>query len=326
MSDNTQTATNEDHDPEPLEPIYPPTQSDPIDKMRDVIGQANAAGRPNKIKVPEETWNAFMAMKPLPGLRPWKEAGFAALGLTAIVLGLWLVLSCFGCYSPDLSKTRYTCIAAAPLCPEGQACIDGCCGGGECRGMPMMSADMGGNTQQPDMTADLMPAPISIYTRGVAAPCKSRDGYRLENDVWACVGDFTGDPSAQCAQGYSPCMQNKATIGCDWLRTNTGGCFATAVRLAPYKEPVNTAAIGCGWNGHDDTISRGIAACGVCPTTAFLPICAGGFLRGVNCWEMTAPPSGSQTDFRCKPSNHLDSDYVSLYNRNPNWGIMCCPN
>jgi len=303
-----------------------PKPSDPMDKIRPQVTYVMSQSLPE--------WAKGMCVPPirgetgkttLPGRRPVKEV-IAALILLAFALCIaFAVCTMVGCYAPDLTNTHYICVEAAPLCPDNQKCINGCCGGGPCKGAPTMpQGDMGGA-----VVADLSSAfdmTISLYKRGMAPPCKSTDGYRLENDVWACVGAFGGDPVGQCNQGYSPCTSNRAPTGCDWIGSTRLGCFITGARLAPFKEPMNAATAACGWTGKDATVSRGLAACGVCPTTAPAPSCAGGFPRGINCYEQTTPPSQTQTEVRCPRVDGTDSDYVYTWNQNASWGILCCPN
>jgi hypothetical protein len=251
----------------------------------------------------------------------YKTSTKLILGVIVALFVLAGVAMMSGCYNPDLSKVKYKCDIAG-LCPDATACVGGWCGGpptgSETDAGMMASADMATNAPAPDMS-------IPLYKRTVAPPCKSMDGYRLENDVWVCVGTFTGDPSSQCNQGYAPCTGNIAPMGCDWLASQRLGCFVSGVRLAPFKEPINVATTGCGWTGKDATVSRGLAACGICPTTAAAPACAANFPHGVNCYEQTTPPSQTQTDFRCARFNGTDSDFIGVANQNPNWGILCCP-
>jgi hypothetical protein len=43
------------------------------------------------------------------------------------------LLSLASCYSPDLTKVRYTCDPANPFCPDGLSCVERCCGGPPCQ-------------------------------------------------------------------------------------------------------------------------------------------------------------------------------------------------
>lgn len=345
MSDNTQTATNEDHDPEPLEPSYPPmraiTCADPGGTGRTIPGWAtrqgeyrmlskeqeiqarmeqskqkdraeveayfDELGRKSEAKRRSQTEKDILAKyETLPGRRPWKEAGFAALGLTAMVLGLWLVLSCFGCYAPDLSKTRYSCVAAAPLCPEGQACIDGCCGGGECRGMPVMSADMGGNTQQPDMRS-----PIAYNWDPSANPiklsqCPSGYGYQISLAIVLCrIID----------QGNAPCLGG-------WRLADANPIPASECRKIPWGRFFGSphglsgmppTSMTWTWNNPQQGTIRYLAACG-------RPDAAGSFtIASTQGYDMvTACKQGNASDpatsLHCQASaTPGDADFAGVW-------------
>jgi len=266
-ADNTQ-----DHDPEPLEPSYPPLSTH----------------------------------RTLPGRRPWKEAGIA-LAILATILGLGLILSCFACYAPDLSKTRYSCVEAAPLCPEGQACIKGWCGG--------VGPDGGAVVDMAAKFDDMAQAPL--YTQGFSPGCASRYGIPLENGVYACPGTFARDPSGQCSPGYSVCMANKAPIGC----AKVSACFISSARISPWGFPYQQDVV-CQWTGSPVVWARGLGTCG-CGGVPVNVLC-GDFPKAYTCLNANKMPSG--TSFTCPWGSGGDSDFTELSNTDAKNGVLCCPN
>lgn len=91
----------------------------------------------------------------------------------------WLVLLAVGCYeAPDYSGTRFKCDDAHP-CPNGQACVNGVCGGTVEVDAPAseLGVECGGTTCGADQKccADLFGTPSCIalgaVCAGVAATC-----------------------------------------------------------------------------------------------------------------------------------------------------------
>lgn len=129
----------------------------------------------------------------------------------ALLMSLVLMV---GCYAPDLSRVRFACNPASPLCPDGLVCLPaGCCaacsGGfcGSCADVPTPTADMSGARDMVGTTADMVPSFVwdPMQPAGPAAGCASNLGWRLGSDkLWACPGNYNYPTwGQQCSAGYA---------------------------------------------------------------------------------------------------------------------------
>jgi hypothetical protein len=191
----------------------------------------------------------------LSGRRPVKEV-IAALILLALALCIaFAVCTMVGCYAPDLTNTHYSCVEAAPLCPENQKCINGCCGGGPCKGAPTMpQTDMGG------MAAADMTSPITYNWDPAMNPvklsqCPSGYGYPISATIVLCRIIDQGNP---------PCLGN-------WRLADANPIPASECRKIPWGRffgsphglsGIPPTTIAWTWNNPQQGTIRYIAACG----------------------------------------------------------------
>lgn len=169
-----------------------------------------------------------------------------------------LVLLALGaCYAPDLSRVAYSCSAEHPYCPEGQRCIDGCCGGGACGSLPMPlpTADGalvidGGTAAGSDMAAGNPYAWNPSQPAGPAPGCANNRGWQLgSTKLYACPGKINyGTYPGLCAAGYSPpavlTIPESACSSVPW------GFFASAAHGLD-RQTTPTAQMRSDWNAPD---------------------------------------------------------------------------
>lgn len=171
----------------------------------------------------------------------------------------WLATSAvlIACYNPDLSRTHYSCNVDFPLCPEGQRCIAGCCGGGPCGGQPvMLPPDAASVTDSGISTPiDMAGNPYAwnpALPAGAAPGCASNRGWQLGSaKLYACPGKINyGTYPGLCAAGYSPpavlTIPESACSSVPW------GFFASAAHgLDQQKFP--TAQMRANWDAPNST-------------------------------------------------------------------------
>lgn len=113
---------------------------------------------------------------------------------------LW-VAGLAGCYTPDLTASRFKCDRPQDSCPEGTQCIAGVCQK---------------RTDDPSAPAamDLAASPTVIPVKGC-----SGSGTLLAlsagKDAYACAGSFpgsTGSPVSLCASGYHVCQRADSAL------------------------------------------------------------------------------------------------------------------
>lgn len=115
------------------------------------------------------------------------------------------ILFLAACYSPDLSKTRYTCIESNPICPAGTSCIEGyCCAGSEPCGPDVTQPEPDGGTT----------TPVDWTMPPAAAPgCASGRGYAISSRAMACPGAFaSGQMLSRCAAGWTLCPTSPLSV------------------------------------------------------------------------------------------------------------------
>lgn len=156
----------------------------------------------------------------------------------------WLLCLLLGaCYDPDLGPGRFDCGGSAPVCPEGQRCIDG-----KCRVDP---ADLPPGCQQPGGF--------------VVGSVRGRD-------IYACPGTFPrGEAPRQCVGGYRVCASAE---GVDLARCGTDGFFLTSLN-GRWDNDRRTYV--CASSGFQDPIG-----CGSLPRGVRRAEC-GGFTASLDC-------------------------------------------
>lgn len=140
-----------------------------------------------------------------------RRSTFAKASPLPSLLGLWLGN---GCYNPDLGPGRFAC-ATADDCPSGQVCSDRRCalsgsGADDAGGAADFAGalpDLGDGIDLTGSARDMSGGPASVD--GCA-----RGGYKLTNDVYACVGPFRAKKASDlCSRSYHLCGERPITDG-----------------------------------------------------------------------------------------------------------------
>lgn len=225
------------------------------------------------------------------------------------------VLACFiilaACYAPDLGSVHYTCDAANPFCPDGQQCINGCCGGPPCKAPPSGGPD--GSTTGGKICASDEP---------VAMPNTA--------DVVGCMGKFAeGQLATLCGSDFELCETNPMS---DSVCATIPDHFFASKQIACQLSTGTTPRTGfrCDWTCDTSQSSRRyVLGCGksdggpVVLTYAVdppLPRC-GGFNRATACDNGQFPAS----QWQCMPSSPpTDADLSKLVNGDAQDGALCC--
>lgn len=212
---------------------------------------------------------------------------FFFLALSALCFAAWALT---GCYNPH--PAHFQCGDAPHVCPDGQSCISGCCGGPPCG----LTGDGGpqedGPTSPPDGPA--------------ANGCADGRGFSIGGGMWACPGKVkAGDLRKRCAATFSlPQVSGISFQDCAGL---SGFYVAGVVGADPQNPP--GAGIACQWTNQPLAKQRFIFGCGTGSGTYDAGPC-GNFSRAAHCdpgdgtivgptdWDcpLSAPPQNADID------------------------------
>ena len=223
----------------------------------------------------------------------------ASLFLGMLVLSACQVTGTGG----DPPAKKYACNEAY-YCPQGQNCINDCCGGPPC------SSDY-----YEAVPSDQPPPPPTL---GPAEGCKSGTGYTLiEGKAYACPCVFVDGAKKQCATGLP---------GGDYLHCTTSRGFAqyseVLERFFAAGQPMEQGGEGaqCGWSTPDNNLRHYVAGLGGGNLSYIDPVgnCAG--------WktlvQVDAVPSNGWSVKLSHPP--IETDMNTLSNANPEDGVICC--